>query len=98
MYRAKGADEKDDQTVYTVWSEIFICPECSQELNFLDEALDEDSDSVLRSFPCPHCSADVSKTRLLKVDETYYDATLKKMARRRKRRPTIQGVLCDRMW
>lgn len=93
MYRSKGATVKDDQVVYTVWSEIFLCPECSHEINFLNEALDEDSESVLRSFPCPHCAAAMTKTRLGKVEEKYFDATLKRTVSRRKRRPTVQGVL-----
>lgn len=93
MYDGKGQDGKDDKIVYSVWSEIFRCPECSEEINFLDEALDQDSESVKRSFPCPHCSADLTKTRLNKIEETYFDSTLNTLARRRKRRPTIQGVL-----
>ncbi|SDX67328.1 DNA methyltransferase [Roseicitreum antarcticum] len=49
---------------YTVWSQIFSCPECAGEVNFTEEALDSESKRIRDSFPCPHCGADLKKTRL----------------------------------
>jgi len=58
---------------YTVWSEIFTCPHCAGEVNFLDEALDEDSKRVKDSFSCPHCGADLNKDNLNRVLESRID-------------------------
>ena len=39
---------------YTVWSEVFTCPNCAGEIVFLDEAFDRGTKRVKDSFPCPH--------------------------------------------
>jgi transcription initiation factor IIE alpha subunit len=65
MYETLHTDGKTKGRIeYTVWSEVFTCPECAGEVNFLDEALDEESKRVRDSFPCPHCGADLNKDRL----------------------------------
>ena len=66
-HRTKGRIE------FVVWSEIFTCPECAGTVNFLDEALEEDSKRVRDSFPCPHCGAELNKNRLERVLETRID-------------------------
>lgn len=58
---------------YTVWSEVFACPECAGEVNFLDEALDRDSKRVRDSFPCPHCDAMLTKKKLERIYVTTLD-------------------------
>ena len=58
---------------YTVWSELFTCPHCAGEINFLDETLDEDTKRVQDDFPCPHCGAELTKKRLEKLFETNID-------------------------
>ena len=49
---------------YTVWSEVFACPECAGEIVFLDEALDEETKRVRDAFPCPSCGAQLTKRKL----------------------------------
>lgn len=55
-----------------VWSEIFSCPECSGEIDFLDDCCDENS-IPLDTFTCPTCSAELKKSNLEKRFETYVD-------------------------
>lgn len=65
MYETLHSDGKTKGRIeYTVWSEVFACPECTGEVNFLDEALDADSKRVRDSFPCPHCDAQLTKKKL----------------------------------
>ncbi|RLA93575.1 MAG: DNA methylase, partial [Deltaproteobacteria bacterium] len=47
---------------YTVWSDVFICPECTGEVVFWDAAVDKEKGKVLKDFPCPHCGQWLSKT------------------------------------
>ena len=58
---------------YTVWSEIFICPDCSKEINYVNEALDRSTKRVRDEFPCPHCGATVTKRSLQKKKEQFLD-------------------------
>lgn len=74
MYETQHSDGKTKGRIeYTVWSEVFTCPECAGEVNFLDEALDQDSKRVHVTFPCPHCSAELNKDRLERVQENRLD-------------------------
>lgn len=65
MYDTLHSDGKTKGRIeYTVWSEVFSCPECAGEVSFLDEALDEESKRVKDEFPCPHCNAGLTKKKL----------------------------------
>ena len=59
---------------YTVWSEVFRCPECTSEVVFVDEALDRTTGRVRNRFPCPDCDAELNKGRLERVFESNVDA------------------------
>ena len=74
MYETTHTDGKTKGRVeFTVWSEVFTCPHCAGEVNFIDEALDESSKRVRDSFPCPHCGADLNKDNLDRVLESRVD-------------------------
>ncbi|WP_017365798.1 DNA methyltransferase [Methylococcus capsulatus] len=65
MYETLHTDGKTKGRIeYTVWSEIFTCPECAGEVNFLDEALIANSNEVRDAFPCPSCGVELTKKRL----------------------------------
>ena len=67
MYDTCQADGESGARInYTVWSEVFSCPECSGEVVFLAEALDQATMRTRDRFPCPHCSALLSKDNLLR--------------------------------
>jgi len=74
---------------YTVWSEVFLCPQCSGEIVFLDEALDEDTQRVRDSFACPHCAAQVTKRSLEKCRITVFDPVLGRTVETLKRKPVL---------
>jgi hypothetical protein len=74
---------------YTVWSEVFLCPQCSGEIIFLDEALDEDTQRVRESFACPHCGAVAGKSRLEKYRVTVFDPVLGRTYETLKRKPVF---------
>ena len=47
MYETLHTDGKTKGRInYTVWSEVFTCPECGDEVVFLEEALDQDKRSA----------------------------------------------------
>jgi 16S rRNA G966 N2-methylase RsmD len=68
----KGGNSKG-RINYTVWSEVFACPECGTEIVFLEQALDKKSKRVRDTFPCPACSAELTKDNLQRLMETFID-------------------------
>lgn len=52
---------------------MFSCPECAGTVNFLKEALEDESERVRDVFSCPHCGAELNKDRLERVLETHVD-------------------------
>ena len=74
MYETLHADGKTKGRInYTVWSEVFSCPECANEIVFLYEALDKDTKRTRSSFPCPHCTVVLTKANLERSFETLVD-------------------------
>ena len=74
---------------YTVWSEVFTCPECSGEVVFVSEALDEDTNTVRQEFPCPHCKTRLTKDNLEHSYETRADPATGAPWRRIRLRPAL---------
>jgi predicted RNA-binding Zn-ribbon protein involved in translation (DUF1610 family) len=74
---------------YTVWSEVFTCPDCAGEVDFLDEALDDETKRVRDTFPCPHCGSNLTKDNLQRVFETRTDPANGKPWKRVKYRPSL---------
>ncbi len=78
MYETLHTDGKTKGRInYTVWSEVFTCPDCSGEVVFLEEALDKKSKRVALDFPCPSCGTKLTKKSLQRVLETRIDPALK---------------------
>ena len=75
MYETLHTDGKTKGRVdYTVWSEVFRCPQCSRHIVFVTEALDRTTGRVRDSFPCPNCDAELTKRRLERELESDMDA------------------------
>lgn len=90
MYETLHSDGKTKGRIeYTVWSEVFSCPECAGTVNFLDEALEDESKRVRDVFPCPHCGAELNKDRLERVLETRVDPATGQSWQRVKFQPSI---------
>jgi hypothetical protein len=65
MYETLHSDGKTKGKIdYTVWSEVFTCPECAGEVNFLVEALDPETKRVHDEFQCPNCDKKLTKSAL----------------------------------
>jgi DNA modification methylase len=71
---------------YYVWSDVFACPECGQEMVFWEEAVDQDTGHKTgeTTIPCPACKAEISKNSFRRVETTYFDDLLGGTARRQK--------------
>ena len=74
---------------YTVWSEVFTCPDCTGEVVFIDEALHQETKRVKDAFQCPHCNCELSKQRLDRSYEARFDRVLGRTVQTPKRRPSL---------
>ncbi|WP_295389946.1 DNA methyltransferase [uncultured Thiodictyon sp.] len=90
MYETLHTDGKTKGRIdYTVWSEVFACPECAGQIDFVAEALDAETKRVRDSFPCPYCGVDLNKDRLERVLESRIDPATGEPWQRVKFRPAL---------
>lgn len=86
MYETE-VDGKKAQINYTIWSDVFVCPSCGNEIVLWDEAVDLDKEIMKDSFPCPHCGNTCSKKNMEKAWETSFDSLLNKTVTLNKKVP-----------
>ncbi|MER9421658.1 DNA methyltransferase [Mesorhizobium sp. M0317] len=90
MYETLHSDGKTKGRIeFTVWTQLYSCPECTGEVNFTDEALDEETRRVKDDFPCPHCGAELTKRKLDKLWINEIDAATGKVLKVPKRAPAL---------
>lgn len=63
MYRTRHKNEACGRIQYTVWSQVFSCPSCSNDIVFTEQAL-TDSGSVKEHIDCSSCGAKLKKKDL----------------------------------
>jgi len=74
---------------YTVWSDVFTCPECAGDVVFWDAAVDQVGKQILDEFKCPHCSAQITKRSLDRAWTTLFDESIKQTVRQAKQVPVL---------
>ncbi len=82
---------------YTVWSDVFVCPQCGEEMVFWDVAVDKEAGKVHRTWDCPNCRVLLAKSsskksgaqRVERAWETVYDRALGRTVRRVKQVPVL---------
>lgn len=72
---------------YTIWSDVFVCSECSGEVVFWNAAVDLDTGTVRDDFPCPSCTARLTKRNIERAFITFRDPALNKTIRQAKQVP-----------
>lgn len=80
---------------FTIWSDVFLCPNCGKEMIFWDVALDAEKGEMLDSWSCPHCatilaknpSKDSGSQKVERAWDTIFDRATGQMTRRVKQAP-----------
>ena len=72
---------------YTVWSDVFVCPNCTEELIFWDIAVKDNE--ILDKFPCTNCKTKLNKAELENVVITKFDDSLNKNIKQKKQVPVM---------
>ena len=74
MYETRGANGTEEGVInYTVWSDVFACPDCGGHVVFFAQAYDHEAKKVRDEFPCPTCGSSLTKRRMTKLTETVSD-------------------------
>lgn len=86
-----GADGKPvmGKINYVVWSDVFVCPNCAEEVVFWEAAVDQKAGKVLDEFPCPHCHAALTKRNMQKAFVSFFDQALQKTIKQAKQVPVL---------
>lgn len=85
MYETIHIDGKTSGRInYTVWSDVFVCPECTHEVIFWEAAVDKEAGKVYDEFPCPYCGARLTKRAMDRSWVMKFDKALNQTIRQAK--------------
>lgn len=68
--------ENKNKITSTIWSDVFICPNCGEEIVLWDNAVNVMNKSISDHFACQKCGFDCTKKTMDKAFETVYDPIL----------------------
>ena len=97
MYETRHKDGSIGKINYTVWSDVFVCPQCGEEMVFWDVAVDHEQGKVRSEWPCPGCGVTLSKRpkkdsgalRVERAFESRFDRALGQTVRQAKQAPVL---------
>jgi DNA modification methylase/rubredoxin len=95
MYETRHSDKRIGKINYTVWSDVFVCPECTREIVFWEAAVDRESGTVKDEFDCPSCSFTLTKRQMEKFWIETYDTAIGKSIRQAKQIPVLINYTID---
>lgn len=95
MYKTKHDDGSDGVINYTIWSDVFECPECSEEVVFWDNALDHTKGQVKNDFNCPKCHSVLNKKNMVRVYEQVFDELQGAVIKTAKQKPVLINYSVD---
>ncbi|MFL0583700.1 DNA methyltransferase [Solibacillus silvestris] len=74
---------------FMVWSDEFICDECSAMINYWDTAVDIESGQINKDFHCPNCNKIQSKNSIQQSFKSEYDKYLKRNINQAEQQPKL---------
>ena len=86
--------EQEGTINYTVWSDVFICPHCGEEITFWDAAVNEDISAIADKFACPKCDMKLTKRDCKKAKKQYWDDALNRVIETNKQVPVLINYTC----
>ena len=90
MYETLHTDGRTKGKInYTVWSDVFVCPECVGEIVFSREAIDKQSGELYKTFHCPHCHSMLTKRNMSRASSLIFDRALGSSIKQAKQIPVL---------
>ena len=86
---------------YLVWSDVFSCPHCNNEIILFDNAVDLEAKKIHSEFNCDNCGGSITKKKAERLWETKYDSFINEIVKTAKTVPvlinyTFQGKRYER--
>ncbi|MDA3787025.1 MAG: DNA methyltransferase [Desulfobacula sp.] len=89
MYETKHSDGRKARINYTVWSDVFVCPECASEIVFWDAAVNKGTWQVNDALKCSTCGTQLGKRNLERSWVSHYDTNTGVVAKLAKQIPVL---------
>jgi len=88
MYLTKHNSDKIGTINYTVYSDVFECPSCQNEILFFDPSINQ-SQATGRVLKCISCGIESEKKELKRVYKTVFDPIINKTIKLAKQVPVL---------
>ena len=99
LYTAKDPYGNSGIIRYALWSEVLICPECGEEIDYFTYGTSRNPASFKDNIECPRCSCKCPVDKMDFATESYYDKILEKQNLRKKRKLVwIYGETNGKNW
>ena len=74
---------------HVIWSDVFVCPKCREEVVFWEVAVDREAGAVRAEFACPRCRSPLRKRALERAWLSRFDSALQQTVRQAKQVPVL---------
>lgn len=74
---------------FTIWSDVFLCPQCGNEYVYWDVAVDVEKKKIRDNMYCPHCNCELSKRTSNRSFSAVYDDAIGEVIRIAKQVPVF---------
>ena len=89
LYETKHSNGSKALINYTVWSDVYGCNNCGEEIIFWNAAMDFENKNIKDEFKCPYCKAINSKDSSDRIFITKQDHALNQTIRTIKSVPVL---------
>ena len=89
MYEVEHSENIKGKINYTIWSEVFECPTCNEEIIFWNHAVSLDKKDQFESFDCPNCTMTLNKRNLHKIFTSSIDCITNEVVKQIKTVPVL---------
>jgi DNA modification methylase len=76
MYQTKHAGNTYGTINYVLWSDVFLCSNCNNELIFWQDGVDIERGKVKEKITCSGCRTESNKGDLTRANHSYFDNIL----------------------
>lgn len=85
VYHAESPQGEVGKIRYTVWSDVLVCHNCSNEITYWDASVRREPLKLDDRFICPQCALDIQIKKCTRATNDIFDSLLNKNVKLKKR-------------